>query len=342
MSTAGGPLEVALNGRLFPADDMEDDDKTNQRAQKPCSSQRRCANRGERRSAEQGGAVIERGARAFIEVGLALAQVRDRRLYREQFPTFEAYCRTRLGLGHSHSYRLIEEAQAIVELQADSSPIGDKLANEAQARELARVPRELRGQVLRLAMELAEGGELTARIIRQAASDLGVEGTPLLPRNGDDRVQTPDPLARAVVEHFMPCGKIVEPSSGGGAFLRALPKATDWFEIEKGRDFLQARGSWDWAVGDPPFSRFRDLLKKAMEVANNAVFIGLAPAWFVNARQEDMRQAGFALVELCALPVPKTWPQFGIDLTAGWARRGWQGAIAHTRLDGERGTNGPN
>jgi hypothetical protein len=69
-----------------------------------------------------------------------------------------------------------------------------------------------------------------------------------------------------------------------------------------------------------------------MRVADNVVFIGLAPAWFVRARQEDMRQARFALVELCALPIPPDWPQFGIELTAGWARRGRQGAIAHTRL----------
>jgi hypothetical protein len=27
-----------------------------------------------------------------------------------------------------------------------------------------------------------------------------------------------------------------------------------------------------------------------MQVADNVVFIGLAPAWFVRARQEDMRQ----------------------------------------------------
>ena len=73
-----------------------------------------------------------------------------------------------------------------------------------------------------------------------------------------------------------------------------------------------------------------------MQVADNVVFIGLAPAWFLRARQEDMRQARFALVELCALPVPPTWPQFGIELTAGWARRGWQGGIAHTSLLEER------
>jgi hypothetical protein len=82
----------------------------------------------------------------------------------------------------------------------------------------------------------------------------------------------------------------------------------------------------------PPFSRFRAFLQKAMQVADNVVFIGLAPAWFVRARQEDMRQARFTLVELCALPIPPDWPQFGLELTADWARRGWQGGIAHTRL----------
>ena len=73
-------------------------------------------------------------------------------------------------------------------------------------------------------------------------------------------------------------------------------------------------------------------VQKATQVADNVVFIGPAPAWFVRARQEDMRQAQFALVEPCALPIPPKWLQFGIELTAGWARRGWQGGIAHTRL----------
>ncbi len=58
----------------------------------------------------------------------------------------------------------------------------------------------------------------------------------------------------------------------------------------------------------------RSFLQKAMQVADNVVFIGLAPAWFVRARQEDMRQARFALVERCALPIPPDWPQFGIEL----------------------------
>jgi hypothetical protein len=195
----------------------------------------------------------------------------DRRLYREHFATPEDYCQARCQTRRDHGYRLIAQATAIVRMHT-LAPIGGKLANEAQPRELARVPHELKGHVLRLAVELAKWGDLNARLIRLAASELGVDGgAPLLPRNGDDRVQTPDALARAVVEHFLPCGRIVEPSSGNGAFLRALPKGAGWYEIEKGKDFLRATGHWDWAVGSPSFSQFRAFLQKAVQVADNLV-----------------------------------------------------------------------
>lgn len=49
----------------------------------------------ERMLLTQNEAVIERGRRAFVEVGTALAQIRDSRLYRQSHDTFEAYCRER-------------------------------------------------------------------------------------------------------------------------------------------------------------------------------------------------------------------------------------------------------
>ena len=39
--------------------------------------------------------VIEMGWSTFVEVGLALARIRDARLYRIEFDTFETYCRER-------------------------------------------------------------------------------------------------------------------------------------------------------------------------------------------------------------------------------------------------------
>lgn len=43
-------------------------------------------------------ATIERGLNSFIEVGEALAKVRDEQLYRDEFGTFETYCRDRWNI----------------------------------------------------------------------------------------------------------------------------------------------------------------------------------------------------------------------------------------------------
>lgn len=74
--------------------------------------------------------VIERGQQTFIEVGRALLEIRDRRLYRETHATFEAYCRERWGWGRSHVYRTMDAARVADAL----SPMGDTPPSEREAR----------------------------------------------------------------------------------------------------------------------------------------------------------------------------------------------------------------
>lgn len=49
----------------------------------------------------------------------------------------------------------------------------------------------------------------------------------LIPNSGNDCIYTPDRLALDIVLHFHPQinGKILEPASGEGSFLRAFKKA---------------------------------------------------------------------------------------------------------------------
>ena len=42
-------------------------------------------------------AIVERGLDTFVQVGLALAEIRDARLYKQRYGTFEAYCSERWG-----------------------------------------------------------------------------------------------------------------------------------------------------------------------------------------------------------------------------------------------------
>ena len=66
------------------------------------------------------------------DAGRALMEIRDERLYREQYATFEDYCQQRWGMSRSYAHRQIEAAQVISLL-----PIGNKPKSESQARELA-------------------------------------------------------------------------------------------------------------------------------------------------------------------------------------------------------------
>ncbi|HEY6723811.1 MAG TPA: hypothetical protein VI197_07255 [Polyangiaceae bacterium] len=76
-------------------------------------------------------------ARVFVDVGRALTRIRDAKLYAEEFGTFEAYCRERWGMSKTHANRLIASA----DVAANVTPIG-VIPNEAQARELAKLPTE--------------------------------------------------------------------------------------------------------------------------------------------------------------------------------------------------------
>ena len=62
-------------------------------------------------------------------------------------------------------------------------------------------------------------------------------GRQLNPSGGDDKVMTPDELAKKIVTHFSPTGKLLEPACGNGSFLQYMKNA-DWCEIDKGIDFF--------------------------------------------------------------------------------------------------------
>ena len=50
--------------------------------------------------------TIQRGLHTFVEVGNALLTIRDKRLYQEQWATFEDYCRERWGMVRRQADRL--------------------------------------------------------------------------------------------------------------------------------------------------------------------------------------------------------------------------------------------
>jgi len=111
---------------------------------------------------------IERGMQTFLEVGNALTTIRDSRLYRAEFATFEDYCVDRWSISRPRAYELMAAAQVV-------SAIADKIAvpppgNEGQARELAKVHEDERADVWQETVERTDG-KPTAAAIRQTRQE---------------------------------------------------------------------------------------------------------------------------------------------------------------------------
>lgn len=94
---------------------------------------------------------IERGLHTFREVGTSLMAIRDQRLYRAEFKTFEAYCDKRWNLARNRAYQLIEAADAASDVQN----FGHKPSKESQAAALAAAPKESRAEVWQEAVATA-------------------------------------------------------------------------------------------------------------------------------------------------------------------------------------------
>lgn len=109
-------------------------------------------------------ALIAKGKQTFVEVGLALTQIRDCRLYRSDFDTFEAYCKKRWGFSRQYAHQIISGVAAVKALPPNLSTMVD---TERQARALSKVPPAKRAEVLEKA---AASGSVTAKSIKAAAT----------------------------------------------------------------------------------------------------------------------------------------------------------------------------
>ncbi len=127
--------------------------------------------------------IIAGKQRDFYEIGKALSEIKQARLYRASlYDSFENYVKARWDMGRSQAYRLIDAYQVIGNL----SPIGDKLPiNESQTRPLAGLsPMEQRAAWKRF---LATGKELTASNIK-ASVNAGKPSCPSEPLEMSERI----------------------------------------------------------------------------------------------------------------------------------------------------------
>ena len=121
-------------------------------------------------------AVIDMGWQTFVEVGIALARIRDARLYRIEFPTFEAYCREKWEYSRRRADYLITAAQLFRHLRTNCSQI--QPGHESQLRALIGLSHEQAQQAWQRAVEMAGQRRMTARLVKKAMQELQLSGDP--------------------------------------------------------------------------------------------------------------------------------------------------------------------
>lgn len=114
----------------------------------------------ERNKLEIAERVIAESMKSFIEVGDALATIKNNKLYRESHTTFEDYCQEKWGWTSGRARQLVTAANVAKEMKVDTAV---SIPNERAARELASVPAPQRAGVLKAA---AATGSVTSESIK--------------------------------------------------------------------------------------------------------------------------------------------------------------------------------
>ena len=108
--------------------------------------------------------VIERGLKTFVEVGEALGRIRDERLYKAEYDTFEEYCRERWQLSKARVYQLVNASQVNHNL---STTVDFLPQTESQTRPLALLEPEHQAEAWQQAVNNSNG-QPTAKQVKQA------------------------------------------------------------------------------------------------------------------------------------------------------------------------------
>jgi hypothetical protein len=116
-------------------------------------------------------AIVQKGLETFTEVGAALLEIRDRKLYREGYGTFEDYCRSRWTMSGSYAHKIIDAVDVVSDLtKLDNCPVLP--SSENVARQLVSLSPTDRGIVWEEAVKGANGKEPTAEALKAKADEL--------------------------------------------------------------------------------------------------------------------------------------------------------------------------
>lgn len=194
--------------------------------------------------------VVVENFQSFVKVGQALAEIRDRELYREDFHTFERYCKHVFDIARGTAYRYIAAAEVVSnvsKLETSGEIISMIPANEAQVRPLTLLKPEQQMAVWKAAVESAPRGKVTASHVAKVVKGYIGQEVKSKIRNAREKVDADQLLGAEFRDAFQVFADRIEAARDTGY------KTTSRLQIVKHLDALRAIVAEDGAeVEDMP------------------------------------------------------------------------------------------
>lgn len=224
--------------------------------------------------------IVRAGLRAFWQVGAALSEIRNSRLYREDYENWDAFCTAEVFMSGRYANNLISATEAREAIITDGTNVPSP-TNESQLRPLAHLPES--------EIVAAWADATTA----YGAQPSGNEVSRVVERRSDPALAViePDPVRRMVT------------ASGYPAVIGAMEAdhltPRDALTLVDALDACQSRVCEDmvnWGVSDPSFIR---AMNKARDSETYAEIVRTGYLQFgdedealsvMDARAADLRQ----------------------------------------------------
>ena len=162
-------------------------------------------------------------------MGIALMTIRDKRLYRDGFDTFEHYCRERWQFARNYANKLIASSQVISNL-GTTVPI--QPISERQARPLTKLEPEQQKEVWEKAVQTAPEGKITARHVQKIVNEAMETKRPEPETSTYNRVEA-QPVSDAMIFAGMAISQLERIRSDDPKRIQALDRVAQW--IQKNR-----------------------------------------------------------------------------------------------------------
>jgi len=146
--------------------------------------------------------TIRQGLNTFVDVGNALLEIRDKRLYRQDYSTFEEYCNKQWSFSRDYAKKLMRSADVIANLENDTI-VSFLPKTESQTRPLTSLEPAEQVEAWKRVITSTPEGKITAAVVLKAAKEVErekreerrqdrIESTPVIP-NGKYNVIYADP-----------------------------------------------------------------------------------------------------------------------------------------------------